>query len=57
MSERRSIDVVSDGRVISRIIGEGSLSALPEILEGYDEVFVVYDEKALEATIVLCRHS
>ena len=42
MSERRSIDVVSDGRVISRIIGEGSLSALPEILEGYDEVFVVY---------------
>ena len=44
MSERRSIDVVSDGHVISRIIGEGSLSALPEILEGYDEVFVVYDE-------------
>lgn len=36
--------MVSDGQVISRIIGEGSLSALPNLLEDYPEVFVVYDE-------------
>lgn len=36
--------MVSNGHVISRIIGERSLSALPEALDGYPEVFVVYDE-------------
>ena len=49
--------MVSDGHVISRIIGEESLAALPEVLEGYPEVFVVYDENvaSLIPEIPSCR--